>query len=99
MRYRFLDNYPRRVIQGASILSRAELGPTIQQVKSVYDGVEKWAKTEKAHFTFEWFAMSPAIRKEPKGLVLIISPFNFPLFTLFGPAVCIFSEFEDVDFR
>lgn len=66
---------------------RSELGPTIQQVKSAYDGVEKWARTERAPFSFQWFAMSPAIRKEPKGVVLIISPFNYPLFTLLGPAV------------
>jgi hypothetical protein len=33
--------------------------------------------------------MRPAIRKEPKGTVLIISPFNFPIMLLLGHLVCL----------
>lgn len=29
--------------------------------------------------------MGPAIRKEPKGVVLIIAPFNYPVLLLLGP--------------
>ena len=32
--------------------------------------------------------MRPMIRKEPKGVVLIISPFNYPIFLTLGPLVC-----------
>ena len=32
--------------------------------------------------------MRPLIRKEPKGVVLIISPFNYPVFLSLGPLVC-----------
>ena len=32
--------------------------------------------------------MKPAIRKEPKGIVLIISPFNFPMLLTLGHLVC-----------
>lgn len=34
--------------------------------------------------------MRPLIRKEPKGVVLIISPFNYPIFLALGPVVCTF---------
>jgi hypothetical protein len=44
-----------------------------------YNGVAKWAKTESAPFSMNFAAMKPVIRKEPKGTVLIISPFNFPI--------------------
>jgi aldehyde dehydrogenase (NAD+) len=59
-------------------------------VKYAYDNVEKWAKTEKAEFSFNFFAMKPVIRKEAKGLILQISPFNYPVFLAMGPLVCIF---------
>lgn len=29
--------------------------------------------------------MNPAVRKEPKGTVLIIAPFNYPVLLLLGP--------------
>lgn len=32
--------------------------------------------------------MRPLIRKEPKGVVLIISPFNYPVMLALGPLVC-----------
>ncbi|KZT03863.1 aldehyde dehydrogenase [Laetiporus sulphureus 93-53] len=62
-----------------------EIYPTMAEIKEAYDSVEKWAATEKAPFNANWFAMSPATRKEPKGVVLIISPYNFPMSLLIPP--------------
>ena len=50
--------------------------PTIQLVQPA--GVDKWARDEKPAFSVNLFAMRPRVRKEPKGTVLIISPFNYP---------------------
>ncbi|EKM57674.1 uncharacterized protein PHACADRAFT_251452 [Phanerochaete carnosa HHB-10118-sp] len=61
-----------------------DINPSIGEAKDAYDNVAKWAKTEKARWTFNFFAMRPKIRKEPKGVVLIISPFNFPVLLLLG---------------
>lgn len=58
-------------------------------MKEAIDNVGKWAATEKARMTMLWFAMAPAVKKEPKGVVLIISPFNFPLLLSLGPLVCL----------
>lgn len=52
--------------------------------------VSKWSKPESPAFNVTWFAMKPKIRKEPKGVVLIISPFNYPLWCLLGPVVRLF---------
>ena len=38
-------------------------------------------------FDLNWFASGPRIRKEPKGVVLIIAPFNFPILLLLGHLV------------
>ncbi|EMD33344.1 hypothetical protein CERSUDRAFT_87228 [Gelatoporia subvermispora B] len=64
-----------------------DLSVVVQDVKNAYDHVEKWTRTEKAPFHFNWFAMKPTTRKEPKGVVLIIAPFNYPVFLLFGPLI------------
>ena len=67
-----------------------ELNATISDCKLAYDRVEKWARTEKAPFSLEFFATNPVIRKEPKGVVLSITPFNYPVWLTLGPMVLIF---------
>ncbi|KAK7467379.1 Hexadecenal dehydrogenase [Stygiomarasmius scandens] len=57
-----------------------EIGACVGEIYNDYKNVEKWAKPEKAPFSFLWFAMNPTIYKEPKGVVLVISPFNYPMF-------------------
>ena len=52
-----------------------------------HNSVEKWNKPEKPGFDLNWFLMSPVVRKDPKGVVLIISPFNFPMLLILGPLV------------
>ena len=64
-----------------------ELDATISDCKLAYDRVEKWARTEKAPFSLEFFATNPVIRKEPKGVVLLITPFNYPVWLTLGPMV------------
>lgn len=66
-----------------------ELHLVLSEVKEAVDNLKYWTKTEKLPFSFNWFAMRPAIRKEPKGVVMIISPFNFPVFLLLGPLVSV----------
>ncbi|KAI9509301.1 NAD-aldehyde dehydrogenase [Russula earlei] len=62
-----------------------ELGSTLTEVMTAYHNVAKWSKPEKARWSLNYFAMNPTIRKEPKGVVLIISPFNYPLWVSLGP--------------
>ncbi|EIW52056.1 NAD-aldehyde dehydrogenase [Trametes versicolor FP-101664 SS1] len=57
------------------------------EVRTAYDNVEKWTKPQKAEFSFNFFAMSPKLRAEPKGTILIIGPFNVPVFTILSPLV------------
>ena len=62
-----------------------EINATLNEIKQAYDSVAKWAKPESPAFSINFAAMKPVIRKEPKGTVLIISPFNYPLWLSFGP--------------
>ena len=71
----------------ATGLYSTELNSLILEIKAAYDNVGKWSQTEKAPWHYMWFAMSPATRIEPKGVVLLITPFNFPLYLLLAPFV------------
>lgn len=69
-----------------------EIGGTIHEAMEAYNDIEKWVKPEKPKFNPNFFAMRPAIRKEPKGTVLIIGPFNFPVWALLVPLVNLFPK-------
>ncbi|RDB27993.1 Aldehyde dehydrogenase, dimeric NADP-preferring [Hypsizygus marmoreus] len=62
-----------------------EISSSISEIKTAYSGVEKWAKPEKPAFSLNFSVMRPVIYKEAKGVVLIISPFNYPLWLSVGP--------------
>jgi aldehyde dehydrogenase (NAD+) len=64
-----------------------EIGIAITEALTAYRNVEKWSKPEHPPFSLNFAAMRPVIRKEPKGLVLIITPFNYPVFLSFSPVV------------
>jgi beta-apo-4'-carotenal oxygenase len=54
----------------------------------VCKNLEKWAKDEKpGDIPLVNYFMSPRIRKDPLGCVLIIGPFNFPINLTFGPLI------------
>ncbi|PPQ70793.1 hypothetical protein CVT24_001074 [Panaeolus cyanescens] len=62
-----------------------ELIPSITEALVQYKNVDKWSKPTKPPFNFNFFAMKPLIRKEPKGTILIIAPFNYPVWLLLSP--------------
>ena len=57
-----------------------DINASIVEVNDTLSRFEKWTKSENAPFSLNFAAMRPVIRKEPKGVVLIISPFNYPVF-------------------
>ncbi|KAF8221246.1 NAD-aldehyde dehydrogenase [Tricholoma matsutake] len=84
--YLIRDNEKRFVEALASDLGKPalesyslEINPTLDDVKLAWESVEKWARPEKPSFSIKFAALRPIIYKEPIGVVLIISPFNYPL--------------------
>ena len=59
---------------------------SLEQIKDIFDNFEKWTKPESAEFSI-YFTAKPQIRKEPKGVVLIFVPFNYPIMLLMSPLV------------
>ena len=71
----------------SSLRFRIEYYGSLEQIKYIFDNFEKWAKPESAEFSI-YFGARPHIRKEPKGVVLIFVPFNYPILLLMSPLVC-----------
>ncbi|PBK89868.1 NAD-dependent aldehyde dehydrogenase [Armillaria gallica] len=66
-------------------VSFTEIAPALTEIKDAYSNVEKWAKPEKPAFSMNYTPMRRIIYKQGKGVVLIISPFNYPILMSFGP--------------
>ena len=56
-----------------------ELGIVIEQITYHLKRFEKWAKPRRVRTTLSTFPSSSYTIAEPKGVVLIISPWNYPL--------------------
>jgi aldehyde dehydrogenase (NAD+) len=59
------------------------LSECAEAVANIY----KWTKTTKPPFNLNWTPMNPRLRREPKGVILMVVPFNFPLFLTVSPLV------------
>ncbi|TBU47713.1 NAD-dependent aldehyde dehydrogenase [Dichomitus squalens] len=64
-----------------------DLSPVYIDVAKAYNSVERWAAEQKAEFDLSFWAMGPKYRHEPKGVVLIIAPFNGPVVLTMSPIV------------
>ncbi|KAJ7940200.1 NAD-aldehyde dehydrogenase [Mycena leptocephala] len=65
--------------------SLLEINSSITEIMDAYNNVETWAKPEKPPISVNWMFMHPITYKVPKGVVLIISPFNYPLWLCISP--------------
>ncbi|PIL34991.1 hypothetical protein GSI_02778 [Ganoderma sinense ZZ0214-1] len=64
-----------------------EFAQVYNDVAKAYSSVDKWAAPTRAEFDLGVWAMSPKYTAEPKGVVLIISPFNCPIMLSLSPLV------------
>lgn len=61
-----------------------EIYPIISEIKHVKRHLWHWVKNEKVPTPLSLFGASSYIKYEPKGVCLVISPWNFPLNLTFG---------------
>ncbi|KAH7106672.1 NAD-dependent aldehyde dehydrogenase [Auriculariales sp. MPI-PUGE-AT-0066] len=47
----------------------------------------KWTAPERAPFSLNWRLSAPTIYRESKGTVLIVGPFNYPVYSNFMPLI------------
>jgi aldehyde dehydrogenase (NAD+) len=65
----------------------SEIKPVIDEIKHAYSQLRFWAETEKKSTPLTLFGSKAKVVKEPKGVCLIIAPWNFPFQLAIGPLV------------
>lgn len=70
-----------------------DIAGTVSFGKYCLKNMEKWAKPEKRHVQFPLglLGAKAELRYEPKGVVGILSPWNFPVNLSFGPLMQVFA--------
>lgn len=71
----------RKLDYGRSVFETnlLELDGLFREIADVYGNVDKWVKPDPVPFDMQWTPMKPKVLKMPKGVVLIIGPFNVRL--------------------
>ncbi|NNL16721.1 MAG: aldehyde dehydrogenase family protein [Flavobacteriaceae bacterium] len=64
-----------------------EIYPVVSEIKFAKKYLKSWLKKQKVKTPFSLIGSSSWYKYEPKGVCLIISPWNFPLNLTFGPLV------------
>ena len=71
----------------AAEVDLSEIFVVTSELKHAIRHVKKWMKPKRVKPTLALVSTSSAIHYQPKGLVLIISPWNYPFNLTFGPLV------------
>ena len=70
-----------------SEVDMTDIYPVISEIKHAKSHLASWMKDQSVHTPLALLGSSSYIKYEPKGVVLIISPWNFPFNLTFGPFV------------
>lgn len=64
-----------------------EIYPVVSEIRTALRHLDSWMRPRKARTPLAFLGSAASVRAEPKGVVLIISPWNYPLFLTLGPLV------------
>src|SRR5262249_43755943 len=66
----------------------SELYPVLTEIRHALAHLDDWAAPKKIDAPLTYLGTRSEVRYEPKGVCLIIAPWNFPVNLCFGPLVC-----------
>lgn len=71
----------------ATEVDMSEVYPVLAELRHTLANIDEWAAPEDIDTPLTYLGSSSEVRYEPKGVCLIISPWNFPVNICFGPLV------------
>ena len=72
----------------SSEVDLTEIWTCVTEIRHIRRQLKKWMRPKKVPPTLTMAATDAWIQNEPKGVVLIIAPWNFPFNLTIGPLVC-----------
>ena len=66
-------------------VAMAEIMPVVGELKHIRKSLKSWMKPDSVRPTLTTFGTKSKIVKEPKGVTLVVSPWNYPFNLTFGP--------------
>jgi aldehyde dehydrogenase (NAD+) len=73
--------------KSAAEVELTEIHPTLTEIRHAIDNVADWMRPRHTPTPLTLAGARSEIRSEPRGLALILSPWNYPFYLLFGPLV------------
>jgi aldehyde dehydrogenase (NAD+) len=73
--------------KGPTEVGISELGVVLGEIRHVTKHLQSWMYPKRVPTPIAMFGSSSEIQYQPKGVVLIISPWNYPINLTFGPLV------------
>jgi aldehyde dehydrogenase (NAD+) len=65
----------------------SELFPVISEIGHVFEHLDKWTRAQKIDAPITYIGTRTELRYEPKGVCLIIAPWNYPFNLCVGPLI------------
>lgn len=65
----------------------SEVYPVVGEIKNALSHLDRWSSATQVEATINYLGTRSEVRYEPKGICLIISPWNFPFNLCVGPLV------------
>jgi aldehyde dehydrogenase (NAD+) len=65
----------------------SEIYPVVSEIRYAIDHLDEWTDIKKVNAPINYIGTRSEIQIEPKGVCLIIAPWNFPFNLCFGPLV------------
>ncbi|VDM39651.1 unnamed protein product [Toxocara canis] len=64
-----------------------EFGSPLCEIDYMLDNIDEWSAPKKVEKTFLTLLDTPMVVKDPLGVVLIIAPWNYPIFLILQPLI------------
>ncbi|UZJ52554.1 hypothetical protein CBS101457_001874 [Exobasidium rhododendri] len=65
----------------------AEIMGTVNEIMEALHSLDKWAKDDKPWAGLAWAFHTTLVKKEPKGTVLVLGAWNYPVTVQIGPVI------------
>ena len=83
----FYEAFQRDYRKSPAEVEASEFLPVMEEIRQVLGALKRWMKPRRHWPTTTMLGTYASVQYQPRGRVLIIAPWNYPLSLCFGPLV------------